>query len=240
MPVVTLTINDELVSGQAGQSLLSLLKERGIAMPTLCHLEGLSDRGSCRLCMVEMQGSNRLFAACVTPVQENMVVYTHTERLIKYRRMILELLFAERNHVCAVCVSNGNCELQSQAAENGMDSVRYDYLVPDVPMDASHERYVMDHNRCILCTRCVRVCDEIEGAHVWDLMGRGVNSMIISGLAQPWGLVDSCTKCGKCVQVCPTGALSARGSTVAEMEKQHDFLKWILTGREQNIWEYSR
>jgi len=196
MPVVTLSVNDELVSGQSGQSLLSLLKELGIEMPTLCHLEGLSDRGGCRLCMVELRGSKRLFAACVTPVQEGMVVYTHTERLLKYRRMILELLFAERNHVCAVCVQNGHCELQTQAAKNGMDSVRYDYLAPDLPMDASHERYVLDHNRCILCTRCVRVCDEIEGAHVWDLMGRGVNSRVIAGLNQPWGDIDSCTKCG--------------------------------------------
>ncbi len=89
-------------------------------MPTLCHLEGLSERGGCRLCMVEMEGSPRLFAACVTPVQEDMVVYTHTERLINYRRMILELLFSERNHYCAVCVMNGHCELQTQAAENGM------------------------------------------------------------------------------------------------------------------------
>ncbi len=239
MPVVTLTINDELVSGQAGQTLLSLLQERGIEMPTLCHLEGLSERGGCRLCMVEMKGSPRLFAACVTSVQEGMVVYTHTERLINYRRMILELLFSERNHYCAVCVMSGHCELQTQAAENGMTSVRYDYLNPDLPMDASHERYVLDHNRCILCTRCIRVCDEIEGAHVWDLMGRGVNSMLISDLAMPWGDSKTCTRCGKCVQVCPTGALYTRGSTVAEMEKHHNFLKWILTGREQNQWDYS-
>lgn len=238
MAVVTLTINDELVSAQEGVSLLSVLRENSIDIPTLCHLEGLSERGGCRLCMVEMVGNNKLQAACVTPVTEGLVVNTHSERLIKYRKMILELLFAERNHVCAVCVMNGHCELQWEAAEIGMDHVRYDYLSPDVPMDASHKQYVLDHNRCILCTRCVRVCDEIEGAHVWDVMGRGVDSRIVADLNQPWGTSTACTSCGKCVQVCPTGALTEKGSTVAEMEKQHDFLRWILNGRENNQWEY--
>jgi bidirectional [NiFe] hydrogenase diaphorase subunit len=240
MSVVTLTVNDELVSAQAGQPLLAVLKELGLEIPTLCHLEGLSERGGCRLCLVEVEGNSKLLPACVTPVQEGMVVTTHSDRLVKYRRMILELLFAERNHVCAVCVMNGRCELQANAASIGMDHVRYDYLSPDLPMDASHERFVLDHNRCILCTRCVRVCDEIEGAHVWDVMGRGVNSRIIADLNQPWGSSVSCTSCGKCVQVCPTGALYARGVTVAEMEKQHNFLRWILDGREKHQWDYNR
>jgi bidirectional [NiFe] hydrogenase diaphorase subunit len=238
MSVVTLTINDELVSAQEGETLLSVLHERGIDMPTLCHLDGLSERGGCRLCMVELEGSARLQAACVTQVQEGMIVHTHSERLVKYRKMILELLFSERNHICAVCVMNGNCELQWEAAKIGMDHVRYDYLNPDLSMDASHDRFVLDHNRCILCTRCVRVCDEIEGAHVWDVMGRGVNSHVIIDLNQAWGSSQSCTSCGKCVQVCPTGALSSKGSTVAEMEKQHNFLRRILDGREKHVWSY--
>jgi bidirectional [NiFe] hydrogenase diaphorase subunit len=238
MAVVTLTINDELVSAQEGDTLLSVLRERGIDIPTLCHLDGLSERGGCRLCMVEMVGTGRLQAACATQVQEGMVVRTHSERLIKYRKMILELLFAERNHVCAVCVMNGNCELQWEAAKIGMDHVRYEYLNPDLSMDVSHERYGLDHNRCILCMRCVRVCDEIEGAHVWDAMGRGVNSRVIIDLNQAWGTSQSCTSCGKCVQVCPTGALFSKGATVAEMEKQHNFLRWILDGREKNVWSY--
>lgn len=240
MSVVTLTVNDELVSAQEGQTLLTVLKEQGIEIPTLCHLEGLTERGGCRLCLVEVEGSNRLLPACITPVQEGMVVTTHSDRLVKYRRMIMELLFAERNHVCAVCVMNGHCELQANAAAIGMDHVRYEYLNPNLPVDASHDRFVLDHNRCILCTRCVRVCDEIEGAHVWDVMGRGVNSRVIVDLNQPWGTSQSCTSCGKCVQVCPTGALAARGSTVAEMEKQHNFLRWILDGREKNQWDYTR
>ena len=89
--------------------------------------------------------------------------------------MILELLFAERNHVCSVCVSNGHCDLQTLAQKLGMTHVRFPYRYPKLPVDASHERFVLDHNRCILCTRCVRVCDEIEGAHTWDVMARGVD-----------------------------------------------------------------
>ena len=236
MAVVTLIINDQIVTAQEGESLLDVLREQGIEIPTLCHLDGLSERGGCRLCMVEIEGSNRLQASCVTKVQEGMVVHTHTDQLVAYRKMLLELLFAERNHVCAVCVMNGNCELQSQAALAGMDHVRYDYLHPDLPMDASHDRFVLDHNRCILCTRCVRVCDEVEGAHTWDVMGRGINSKVIIDLNQPWGSSNSCTSCGKCVQVCPTGALYAKGATVAEMEKQHTFLRWIVEGREKQQW----
>jgi bidirectional [NiFe] hydrogenase diaphorase subunit len=238
MSVITLTINDELVSAQEGQPLLTVLHEQGIDIPTLCHLDGLSERGGCRLCLVEIAGANKLQPACVTPAVESMVVYTHSDRLVKYRRMILELLFSERNHTCAVCVMNGACELQWAAAQIGMDHVRYEYLSPSLPVDASHERFMLDHNRCILCTRCVRVCDEIEGAHVWDVMGRGANSRIIADLNQPWGTSQSCTSCGKCVQVCPTGALTSKGMSVAEMVKRHDFLRWILDGREKNIWDH--
>lgn len=238
MSVVTLTLNDELISARSGETLLEIIRENGIELPTLCHMEGLSERGACRLCLVEVQGNPRLLAACTTTVQEGMVVFTHTERLVKYRQMIIELILAERNHVCAVCVMNGHCELQSQAAKLGVTSVRYDYLTPDLAMDISHDRFGFDHNRCILCTRCVRVCDEIEGAHTKDVMGRGINSRVVNDLNQPWGKSRSCTKCGKCVQVCPTGALFNKGSSVAEMEKRHDFLTWIVTGREKKQWTW--
>ncbi len=239
MSVVTLTINEKLVSAQSGQSLLNAIRDQGIDIPTLCYLEGLSPWGGCRLCVVEMEGSPKLLASCVTPVAEGMVIRTESERLGRYRRMMVELMLSERYHICASCVANGHCELQSMAARLGVDHVRYDYLCPDLPMDASHERYVMDHNRCISCGRCIRTCDEVEGAHTLDAMGRGMQSIIITGMHQPWGSARSCTSCGKCVQICPTGALFKKGSTVAEMEKRHDFLLWILDGREKKIWRWS-
>ena len=236
MSVVTLTINGELVSAREGETLLEVMREQHIAIPTLCHLEGLSDRGACRLCMVEVEGSNKLFAACVTPVQEGMVVKTHTPRLIEYRKMILELLFAERNHVCAVCVANGACELQDLATSLGVDHVRVRYRHPQCEVDLSHPRFGLDHNRCILCSRCVRVCDEVEGAHNWDIGHRGTNARVISDFGTAWGDSESCTSCGKCVQVCPTGALFSKGASVGEMRKDRSFLKYIVTAREKHQW----
>jgi bidirectional [NiFe] hydrogenase diaphorase subunit len=229
----TLTINDQHVSAEDDQTLLEAALDAGIKIPTLCRLEGLSEVGACRLCLVEIAGSAKLQPACVTKVAEGMAVQTDTERLRKYRLMILELLFAERNHICAVCVANGHCELQTLAQQHGMSHVRFPYLYPQATVDASHDRFVIDHNRCILCTRCVRVCDEIEGAHTWDVMGRGTNSRVITDLNEPWGSSETCTSCGKCVQVCPTGALFEKGKSVAEMAKRREFLPYLTQMRQQ-------
>lgn len=236
MAVITLTINEELCSARSGQSILEACRENDIKIPTLCYLDGLSPRGGCRLCLVDVAGSPRLLPACTTEAQEHMIVKTHTDKINRYRKMILELTFAERNHTCSVCVSNENCELQTLAAELGMDHVRYDYLDPELGMDTSHDRYGVDHNRCLLCLRCVRVCDEVEGAHTWDVKGRGIDSKVITDLNQPWGESESCTECGKCVEVCPTGALFDEGTTVAEMKKEASFLRRILDGREKREW----
>jgi bidirectional [NiFe] hydrogenase diaphorase subunit len=117
------------------------------------------------------------------------------------------------------------------AAALHVDHVHIPYRYPALSLDASHERFAIDHNRCILCTRCVRVCDEIEGAHTWDLMGRGVNAETITDLDQPWGESESCTSCGKCVHVCPTGALTDKGKSVAEMTKRRQFLPYLTVMR---------
>jgi bidirectional [NiFe] hydrogenase diaphorase subunit len=229
--VKTLIIDGQEVSALRGQTILEVARENDIDIPTLCHLEGLSDVGACRLCLVEIKGSNKLLPACVATVYEGMEVSTNTERLKKHRRMILEMLFAERNHICAVCVTNGHCELQAMAQDQGLTHIRLPYRNPALTVDASHERFTADHNRCILCMRCVRVCAEIEGAHVWDVMGRGIDSIVITDLHDEWGK-STCTRCGKCVQVCPTGALFDKSKIGSDHPKYPDFLPNLKMMRE--------
>lgn len=236
MSVITFTINDVQYSAHEGETILHVARDNKIHIPTLCFLEGLSTLGACRLCMVEIEGTPKLFPACTTKPTEGMIVRTETERLKKYRKMIVELLASEGNHQCAVCVVNGHCELQDLAYEVELDHVRVPYLYPRKTLDATHKEFVMDRNRCVLCTRCVRVCHEVEGAHVWDIGGRGINCEIIADLHMPWGKSESCTSCGKCVRVCPTGALFEKGATIGEMEKERGFIKFIVTARNKREW----
>lgn len=225
--VVTLKINDRDVSASDDETILAVAREHNLPIPTLCQVSGLTNIGACRLCLVEVKGSSKLLPACTTLVAEGMEVFTDSARLQNYRRMTVEMLFTEGNHICSVCVENGHCELQDMAVAMDIDHIRLPYLYPKRAVDASHDRFALDANRCILCTRCVRVCDEIEGAHTWDVMGRGIESRVITDMNQPWGASVSCTSCGKCVQVCPTGALFEKGKAVGEMTKRYAFLTYL-------------
>jgi bidirectional [NiFe] hydrogenase diaphorase subunit len=230
---ISVTIDGRGVTVQRGRTILDAARAAGVAIPTLCHLDGLTPVGACRLCMVELRPSGRLVPACAVAAEEEMEVVTETPALRAMRRDVTELFFSERNHICAVCVANGRCELQDMARKVGVTEVDFDYRHPPCEVDASHAQFILDHNRCILCTRCVRVCDEVEGAHTWDVMGRGIDARIIADLNRPWGESVSCTSCGKCVQVCPTGALYRKGEAVGEKSRDRNFLAHLVDLREK-------
>jgi bidirectional [NiFe] hydrogenase diaphorase subunit len=239
MSAKTLIIDGKHISANEGSTVLQAARDNAINIPTLCHLDGvddIGDIGACRLCIVEVKGTAKLLAACTTKVAEGMEITTQSERIAKYRRMALELLFAERNHVCSTCVVNGHCGLQTLAAELGMDHVRYEYQFPKWGVDVTHRLFGLDHNRCILCTRCVRACWEIEGAGTKNVAGRGAQARIVTDLSQPWGTSTTCTECGKCVMSCPTGALFKKGATAAESERDREKLVYIVNAREKKQW----
>lgn len=203
---IHLTINGQALSANPGETILDVCRRSGINVPTLCHQDGLPDVGACRLCIVEIDGVQRPAPSCTTPADEGMVIRTDTPRLAALRKQTIELLFGERNHICPFCPLSGNCELQAAAYAHGMDHVRYNYLFPRLTVDNSHRYITIDHNRCILCTRCIRACDQWVGAHVLDLDQRGARATIIADDGRAFG-DSSCVSCGTCVSVCPTGAL---------------------------------
>lgn len=237
---ISARIDGELVTAPEGQTILEVARAYKKPIPTLCYLEGLTPAGACRLCMVEVAGSQRLVPACTTPLQDGVSIRTASANLTLYRRMAVELLLAERNHVCSVCVSNGGCELQSMAKSLGVTHVRYSYSNPRLSVDLSHLRFVLDHNRCILCTRCVRTCTEIEGANVWEVAMRGIRSMIVSDIDSRWGSAEECTACGKCVQACPTGALTEKDSLAHKTGKDAERIVELAKRRRAARMRYLR
>jgi len=222
-------IDGRTCEASPGKTILEVAEENGIQIPTLCHLKGLTDVGVCRVCIVDVRG--QLVPACATVATDGMDVQTKTDAVLAYRRSIVELLFAEGNHVCSFCVSNGHCELQDLACEVGMHSVRVPYAYPRNRVDATHPRFLVDRDRCVLCGRCVRVCAEIEGAHTWDFAERGAAVRVITDLDVDWGRAETCTGCGKCVEVCPTGAIVRKGASNGETEKKPEVVAGLVERR---------
>jgi len=225
-----LKIDGVEVSVPEGTTILKAAKANGIIIPTLCSIEGLTPYGGCRLCLVEITGSPKLFPACTTPVGPNMEITTNSDRLKDYRKMAVQMLMAERVHICSVCVADNHCELQALARDLGVEHVMFERNWTRDPVDSTHNFLVIDRNRCILCTRCIRVCDQIEGVHTLDLKLRGKDTQVIMDLDQKWGDSCTCTSCRKCAKICPVGAIYVEGEPV-DYTKNKDIAEFISERR---------
>ncbi len=207
--MVTIEVNNTTINAEPGEMLLSALNRAGIHVPTLCHIEGLPPSGACRMCVVELEGRPGLAPSCATPVAEGMKVLTHSPRVVRARKTIIELLLANHPDDCLYCERNNACQLQTLAAELGVEQRRYAGERRCQKEDVSSPSIIRDPNKCILCGKCVRVCEEIQGVAAIDFVGRGSQTRIDTAFEE--GLnVSSCVYCGQCIMVCPTGALRER------------------------------
>ncbi len=221
--LVTLTVDGIAVEVPAGTSIMRAAMEVGTKIPKLCSTDMLNSFGSCRMCLVEIDGRPGTPASCTTPVAPGMVVHTQTERLARIRKGVMELYISDHPLDCLTCAANGDCELQDVAGEVGLREVRYGYsgenhvfaksggVVNDnwMPKDESNPYFTYDPSKCIVCSRCVRACEEVQGTFALTISGRGFDSRVSPGMSEPF-LDSECVSCGACVQACPTATLTEK------------------------------
>lgn len=221
--MVTLTIDGQQISVPEGTSIMRASMEAGIKVPKLCATDMVDAFGSCRLCLVEIEGRNGTPSSCTTPVAANMVVHTQTGRLKDIRRGVMELYISDHPLDCLTCAANGDCELQDMAGAVGLRDVRYGYEGDNhvkarsngdinlkwMPKDESNPYFTYDPSKCIVCSRCVRACEEVQGTFALTIEGRGFGSRVSPGMHEHF--IDSeCVSCGACVQACPTATLTEK------------------------------
>lgn len=213
---VSLEIDGRTVTVPAGTTVMRAAAEAGGSIPKLCATDNLKQFGSCRLCLVEIDGMRGTPASCTTPVADGMKVHTQTAKLQKLRRGVMELYISDHPLDCLTCSANNDCELQDQAAAVGLRDVRYGYEGANhlaAETDASNPYFDFDATKCIVCSRCVRACDEVQGTLALTVDGRGFDSEISAGLRSDSFLSSECVSCGACVQACPTSALMEKAVT---------------------------
>jgi formate dehydrogenase major subunit len=224
MTMVNININGQKVSAPAGSTILQAAKQVGIDIPTLCDHPALIPVGACRICVVEVKGQRTLITACTFPISEGLEIQTESPQVVKARKLVLDLLFSERNHFCPFCEASGDCELQNLGYRYGLDHWVYPTFTKPFPIDATHKYLFMEHNRCVLCGRCERACGDIVANHTLGLRNRGSESMIHCDARLPWG-DSTCISCGTCYQVCPTGAISDKRTAYMGRNIQSEHVK---------------
>src|SRR3979490_33813 len=221
--MVTLTIDGQSVTVPEGTSIMRAAMEAGTQIPKLCATDMVDPFSSCRLCLIEIEGRAGTPASCTTPVTQGLVVHTQTERLKKLRKGVMELYISDHPLDCLTCAANGDCELQNMAGAVGLRDVRYGYEGDNhvfaksngaanaawMPKDESNPYFTYDPSKCIVCSRCVRACEEVQGTFALTISGRGFDSRVSPGMSESF-LGSECVSCGACVQACPTATLTEK------------------------------
>lgn len=209
--MIRLTIDNKAIEVEKGTSILNAAEQVGIKIPTLCYIKDLLPDGSCRMCMVEIEnnGRRKMDTSCTAQVGEGMVISTRSEKVIEYRKKVLDMILSNHKTDCFSCPSNGDCKLQDLCYEYGVEKTSYEGERVDLQIDDSNPFFTYNPNLCILCHKCVNTCHKIVGRGAIDTMERGFNSIISTPFNEKW-INSSCESCGNCVQACPTGALTMK------------------------------
>jgi NADH-quinone oxidoreductase subunit G/NADP-reducing hydrogenase subunit HndD len=230
--MIEITINGQKITVEAGTTILSAAKTLGIHIPTLCHLD-LEDIGmvnqvaSCRVCLVEVEGRRSLMPSCVTEVVPDMVIHTDSKRAIRGRRMAVELLLSDHPNECFTCPKNLECDLQKLAADLGIREIKWAGEKRDYEKDPSSNAIIRDPSKCIMCRRCETMCNEVQTCGILSAVNRGFSSFVGPAFNLPLS-ETSCTFCGQCVAVCPTGALTEANYTSDVWDAIHDPKKHVI------------
>jgi len=232
--MIKMEVNGRPIQAEKEETILTAIRRVGVDVPTLCYYESLSPVGRCRICVVEVEGRNDLVPACAFPVSEGMRVRTHSKRVLQTRKNLLELMLSNHPDDCLFCARNGNCDLRQLADELGVRNRSLVKFEKDYEIDSTSPSLVRDPNKCILCGRCVRVCEEIQGVAAIELMGRGFESYV--GIAEDTGLAFSrCINCGQCILACPTGALSEKSHVQNVIDALNDPDKYVVVQHAPSI-----
>lgn len=225
--MIKLNINNKEIQAEEGTTIFTAAKQNNILIPHFCYLENVHKSGSCRICVVEVDGMKNLMASCVTEVKEGMVVHTNSERVRNVRKVLYELMLSDHNKECLSCWRNQNCELQELGNAIQIDEYRYEGVRSKDFIDDSSPSIVRDNSKCILCRRCVTICNEVQGVGLMNPHHRGFSTFI--GPSEEELLGDSiCANCGQCVLVCPVGALKEHNSTAQVWEALYDKTKTVI------------